>query len=68
MIHRIARSAGVVAKGGNRGNLRTRVALYRRGVRGDFTDTLLPRAKVPLGDTIMLRADVEPGDGKIHIK
>lgn len=63
MISRTGRSAGAIAKGGSRGTLRTRVALYRRDNRGDFTEILPSRARVPLGDIIMLRADVEPGDG-----
>lgn len=54
-----------VAKGGARGGLRSRVGLYRRGASGGHTEPLPRGARVPIGELLMLRAQIEPEDGEL---
>lgn len=60
------RSAAPIVSGGSQRQFETQVGLFRRtpGTGGDFTLAISPGAALPLGEDLMLRANVREGDGK----
>lgn len=59
------RSAGTYAQGGSQQAFRSQIGIFRRTDDGTFSRPLESGGRVQLGEDLMLRTQIQSGDGKI---